>query len=516
MSITIQRALLSVYDKNDLLPFATFLHQRGIEIVSTGGTALLLKKHNIPVIEIEDFTQHPEIMEGRVKTLHPKIHGGILGRRDKDVAIMEQCGISDIDLIVVNLYPFEKVIQEPTCTLEHAIENIDIGGPALIRAAAKNHAWVTVVVDPKDYVLIMQQLEQENSIAEHVRFRMAKKAFHTTAKYDGCIANYLSKLDDEYHPKAFGDYCHIPLEFDRSLRYGENPHQIAALYREITPNQTTLSHAEFLHGKGLSHNNILDAETAITCCYQFENPTCVIVKHANPCGVAESTTLLSAYEKAFLCDPQSAFGGILAFNRAVDKDLLAKIFSQQFVEVVIAPEFTRDALHFAKLKPNTLLIMTGTTKLDFSHLLPDFKKIRGAVLLQGWDNIPFDPSACSIVTKKSPTATQWEDLIFAWKVVKFVKSNAIVLAHDRHTIGIGAGQTSRVSSVEIARDKTKISTVKTDKAVLASDAFFPFKDGVELAANIPITAIIQPGGSIRDQEVIDTCDQLGLAMVFTH
>lgn len=517
MPTMIQRALISVSDKTDLIDFASRLRARGIELLSTGGTKKALEDANIEVTDVSDYTGFPEMMDGRVKTLHPKIHGGILGRRDIDADTMIKHDIFDIDLVVVNLYPFEQVTKRNNCTLQDAIENIDVGGPALLRAAAKNHEWTTVVTERQDYDAILWYLEQnDGAIPDDIRFKLAAKAFAHTARYDGMIANYLGQFDGDFNKQNYSQYFNIQFELDRPLRYGENPQQSSALYREKTNNQTILSLAELVQGKPLSFNNIVDTSSALECCYQFEKPTCVIVKHANPCGVACADTLLNAYQKAYACDPTSSFGGIIAFNHTVDHKLIEAILQNQFVEAICAPAFTNEAIQAVAQKPNVRVLATGSNDLSFENMMPDFKRIRGGLLVQDWDKTIVTPDKCEVVTQLAPSNQQWDDMMFAWHVAKFVKSNAIVLANIGQTIGIGAGQMSRVFSVEIAKLKAEHADLDLKGCALASDAFFPFKDNIQLAHELGVGAIIQPGGSMRDNEVIQACNDYGIPMVFTH
>lgn len=513
----IRRALISVSNKDRLIEFAHVLHTFGIEILSTGGTAIFLQEHDIPVIEISDYTCFPEIMDGRVKTLHPKVHGGILGRREIDNTVMQTHDIHPIDLVVVNLYPFETVIKEPDCTFEKAIENIDIGGPALIRAAAKNHRDVTVVVDPTDYTRICEAIgNHEQGISFTLRLELAKKAFARIAVYDAQIANYLYRTDihDEF-PQVY-----MPCFYKKmSLRYGENPHQAAALYVQPEVGSGTLAAAKKLQGKDLSFNNLADANAALACVKQFNTiPACVIVKHANPCGAATGETLLAAYHKAFATDPKSAFGGIIAVNQLLDAATLQTILDQQFVEVLIAPQIETPALAIARQKPNLRLMIYGDNHGAHSEIARqelEYKTIDGGLLVQTIDKAVLDHAKLQVVTKRMPDKDELADLLFAWNMVKFVKSNAIVYAKDNQTIGIGAGQMSRIDSAEIALKKASDAGLTVKGAVMASDAFFPFRDVVDIAAQNGIRAIIQPGGSIRDAEVIEAADEAGIAMVFT-
>lgn len=508
----IQRALISVSNKEGLIEFARVLIEFGVEILSSGGTAAFLKEQDIPVVEIEKYTGFPEIMGGRVKTLHPKIHGGILGRRGIDDAIMKTHDIRPIDLVVVNLYPFEDVVSDPDSTREQAIENIDIGGPALIRAAAKNHAHVTVVVDPADYTRICEALASpENGIDFALRCALAKKAFGRTAIYDATIANYLHCENQEtIFPEVY-----LPCFYKQmSLRYGENPQQSAAVYVDPTMPIHTLATAKKLQGKELSYNNLADANAALACVNSFEQPACVIVKHANPCGVAIGKTLLEAYQQAFATDSKSAFGGIIAVNQLLDSHTLQTILEQQFVEVIIAPQIETQALSIAKQKPNVRLLVYGNEQKIPTATL-QYKTIQGGLLIQTSDDAVINPNQLQTVTQKIPTADELADLLFAWKVVKYVKSNAIVLAKQQRTVGIGAGQMSRIDSAEIAFKKAQEAGLLSEGVVMASDAFFPFRDVVDVAAKHHIRAIIQPGGSLRDAEVIEAANAAGIAMVFT-
>lgn len=515
LTSTIQRALISVSDKTGLLPFAESLFKKGIEIISTGGTAKLLQEHNIPVTEISEFTGFPEMMEGRLKTLHPKVHGGILGRRDLDADIMHEHDIHDIDLVVVNLYPFESTIANPGCTLSQAIENIDIGGPTLLRAAAKNHDWVTVVVDPNDYQRILDNMAtHRGATTSELRFELASKVFAHTAAYDGAIANYFGSILPNGEKHDFPNTLSLQFKLDKTLRYGENPHQKAALYLDKELCAGTIASATLLQGKPLSFNNINDAEGALECVKLFEQPACVIVKHANPCGVAISNDLLTAYQKAYACDPESSFGGIIAFNQVVDHQTLTAIFENQFVEVIIAPEFTENALTLATSKVNLRLLTTGDLSGGNHTSGHDIKRIHGGILVQDFDQTLLQSNDLTIVSHQQPTASQITDLIFAMKVAQYVKSNAIVLAHQGQTIGIGAGQMSRVFALKIAQMRAQDAAFKTENAVLASDAFFPFRDSVDLAAKMGIKAIIQPSGSKRDDEVIQAANEHGIVLAF--
>jgi phosphoribosylaminoimidazolecarboxamide formyltransferase/IMP cyclohydrolase len=506
-----KRALLSVSDKTGLVEFARGLKGLGVELLSTGGTQRLLKDSGIPAKEVSEVTGFPEIMDGRVKTLHPKIHGGILGRRGTDDAVMKQHGIAPIDLVVVNLYPFARTVARPGVTRDEAVENIDIGGPAMVRAAAKNHAHVTVVVDPADYPRVLEAA-RAGSASAALRAELAVKAFAHTADYDGRVAAYLAgDAKGAPFPATLG------LQFDKKLdlRYGENPHQRGAFYAERGAAAGTIAAARQLQGKALSFNNIGDADAALECVKQFVKPACVIVKHANPCGVAVSTEGIGpAYELAYQTDPTSAFGGIIAFNRELDGATLKAILDRQFVEVIVAPAFAAEAVKLAGAKPNVRLLDCGAWPEAPAPSF-DYQRVAGGLLVQDADLAVITPEQLKVVTKRAPTEAQLHDLVFAWKVVKFVKSNAIVYARERRTIGVGAGQMSRVYSAKIAGIKAADGKLEVKGSVMASDAFFPFRDTVDAAAAAGITAIIQPGGSMRDPEVIAAADEHGLAMVFT-
>ena len=513
---TIRRALLSVSDKTKLNEFAQALHLAGVEILSTGGTAKLLSQHKIPVIEVSDYTGFPEMMDGRVKTLHPKVHGGILGRRGMDDTVMQEHQINAIDLVVVNLYPFEQTISNPNCALETAIENIDIGGPAMLRSAAKNHADVTVVVDHNDYdVVIAEMQSNKNTVSDATRFRLAAKAFTHTARYDAAISQYLTGLDPESGQRdLFPAQLFLNYEKVQQMRYGENPHQQAAFYKATHINDASVASATQLQGKELSYNNIGDADAALECVKQFQQPACVIVKHANPCGVAVADTLLGAYDRAFATDPTSAFGGIIAFNRELDEACARAIVDRQFVEVILAPHIAEAAITALAEKPNVRVLKTGTwTNPHVSGL--DYKAVTQGLLVQDRDTGQVDESDLKVVTKRAPSPQEMQDLLFAWKVAKFVKSNAIVYCKDGMTIGVGAGQMSRVYSARIAGIKAADADLTVKGSVMASDAFFPFRDGLDSAAEVGITAVIQPGGSMRDEEVIEAADEHNIAMVFT-
>jgi len=509
----VQRALLSVSDKTGLLEFAQKLHARGIELLSTGGTAKLLADNDVPVIEVSDYTGFPEMMDGRVKTLHPKIHGGILARRGTDDAVMKQHDIPPIDLIIVNLYPFAETIARKDCTLEDAIENIDIGGPTMVRASAKNHEYVTIVVNPSDYALLEKELEENSgSISKETRFKLAVKAFEHTAAYDGMIANYLGKIVENDKPEGFPTTFNTQFKLAQTTRYGENSHQKGAFYVEEKQTGASISTAKQLQGKELSYNNISDTDAALECVKQFENePACVIVKHANPCGVATGKDILEAYQRAFSTDPESAFGGIIAFNQKLNGKTAKAIIEKQFVEVIIAPSVSEKASKAISEKQNVRLLKCG--KFEESTPRLDFKRVNGGLLVQDADLDLYEK--LEIVTRRSPTDEEMRDLLFAWKIAKFVKSNAIVYAKDNMTIGVGAGQMSRINSARIAGIKAEQAELTVTGSVMASDAFFPFRDGIDAAAEAGIAAVIQPGGSMRDEEVIAAADEADMAMVFT-
>ena len=509
----ITRVLISVSDKRGIVDLARELSQRGVEILSTGGTARTLTEKDIPVTEVSDYTGFPEMMDGRVKTLHPKIHAGILGRRGTDDQVMRENGIHPIDMIVANLYPFEQTVANPDCELEAAIEDIDIGGPTMLRAAAKNYTDVTVLVDVADYQRVIEEMDANaGTVTTETRFDLALKAFEHTARYDGIIANYLgTRLN-----KKISDFPRvINLQFQQAqtMRYGENPHQKAAFFIEPQQSEICISTAKQLQGKELSYNNIADTDAALECVKQFsEGPTCVIVKHANPCGVAFGTNLLEAYNRAFSTDPESAFGGIIAFNQELDGETAQAIIERQFVEVIIAPSVSREAVNVVAEKQNVRLLECGEWRSELIHRL-DFKRVNGGLLAQEADLQLTKETR--IVTKRTPTDREMEDMLFTWRVAKFVKSNAIVFGRDGMTIGVGAGQMSRVNSARIAAIKAEQAKLKVTGAVMASDAFFPFRDGLDNAAAVGITAVIQPGGSMRDQEVIEAANEHDIAMVFT-
>jgi phosphoribosylaminoimidazolecarboxamide formyltransferase/IMP cyclohydrolase len=510
----LRRALLSVSDKRGLAAFATELHRRGIELLSTGGTSRLLADERLPVREVASYTGFPEMMAGRIKTLHPRVHGGLLGRRGTDDEVMRAHGIEPIDLLVVNLYPFAATIARPDCTYQEAIENIDIGGPAMLRAAAKNHADVTVLVDPGDYATVLSEIDQSGNTSIDTRSRLAAKAFAHTAQYDTMIAGYLQQRlsGEEYAP--FGRQLALYFDKQQDLRYGENPHQRAAFYRNPRSAGGSVTTAKILQGKELSFNNIADADAAIECVRQYAQPACVIVKHANPCGVAVAGDTLRAYEGAYRTDPTSAYGGIIAFNRELDGTTARAIVERQFAEVIAAPSITADALSALAARKNLRVLATGDLTADTGEEI-EFRTVTGGLLLQDRDLGRVDPADLKIVSRRQPTAQELADLQFAWSVCKFVKSNAIVFARDGGTIGIGAGQMSRVYSTRVAALKAADENLPVRGAAMASDAFFPFRDGIDVAAEYGIAAIIHPGGSVRDQEVIAAADEHSMAMVLT-
>ena len=529
----IKTALLSVSDKTGLAEFARGLAGFGVSLLSTGGTAQLLRDSGIGVTEVSDHTGFPEMLDGRVKTLHPKIHGGILARRDipAHVGAIHAAGIATIDLVVVNLYPFSQTIARADCTLEEAIENIDIGGPAMVRSAAKNHAHVAVVTDPADYPAILGEMGAANgAVGPAMRFKLAQKAFSHTAAYDSAISNYLTARGADGTRADFPQRLNLNFELAQALRYGENPHQNAAFYADLVPAPGSLAGYAQLQGKELSYNNIADADAAWECVKTFAQPACVIVKHANPCGVAVAGDTLEAYRRAFATDPTSAFGGIIAFNRELDAATAAAV-SEQFVEVLLAPQISAGARAALARKENVrvLEISLGRSDVPPSPLPPrptgegnfmnpsrcDYKRVGGGLLVQTPDNFSISAQALKVVTKVHPTSVQEEDLLFAWRVAKFVKSNAIVFCGNGQTLGVGAGQMSRIDSARIAAIKAKNAGLSLQGSVVASDAFFPFRDGLDVVAEAGATAVIQPGGSLRDAEVIAAADERGIAMVFT-
>jgi phosphoribosylaminoimidazolecarboxamide formyltransferase/IMP cyclohydrolase len=511
----IRRALISVSDKTGVVDLARGLAARGAEILSTGGTARLLAEQGVPVTEVSEYTGFPEMMGGRVKTLHPLIHGGILARRGQDEAVMEASGIKPIDLVAVNLYPFEETVAKADCDLATAIENIDIGGPTMLRAAAKNHHGVAVLVDAADYGRVLAEIESTGGLCDATRFDLAVKAFEHSAAYDGAIANYLGAVVEHPQGKPEGLPRTFNLQFRKrqAMRYGENPHQEAAFYTARCADEPCVATAVQLQGKGLSYNNIADTDAAIECVKQFdEQPACVIVKHANPCGVALGENLLAAYDRAYRTDPESAFGGIVAFNRELDAETARTLVERQFVEVIVAPRVSPEAVAAVAAKKNVRLLACGDWGPTRSPFM-DFKRVRGGLLVQDADlKLSAELKA---VTRRQPSAEEMLDLMFAWRVAKFVKSNAIVYCRERMTIGVGAGQMSRVNSARIAAIKAEQAGLEVKGAVMASDAFFPFRDGIDQAAAAGIVAVIQPGGSMRDEEAIAAADEHGIAMVFT-
>ncbi len=507
-------ALISVSDKTGIEDFAQGLITAGYEILSTGGSAKRLKTADIVVTDVSTYTGFPEIMAGRVKTLQPLIHGGILARRGTDEAIMDAHNIRPIDIVVVNLYPFEETIAQADCSLEEAIENIDIGGPAMVRAAAKNHADVTLIVDPDDYSEVLQQLSA-GSLDSNDRRQLAIKAFAHTARYDGLIASYLSSHDENGTETGLPEYYTPQFKQKQVMRYGENPHQRAAFYTEPQPAAGNIASSKQIQGKALSFNNIADADAALEAIKLFsEMPACVIVKHANPCGVAQANTLIEAYENAFATDPTSSFGGIIAFNQSLDTSTAEKILSQQFVEVVIAPAINSGVAEIFAAKKNVRLLVSGEWRQHNAGVF-DLKKVNGGLLIQDRDLHILAKADCQIVSQRAPSETEWADLQFAWKVAQMVKSNAIVYAGDGRTLGIGAGQMSRIDSARIARWKASDAKLSLLGVAMASDAFFPFRDGIDTAADAGIKAIIHPGGSIRDEEIITAANEHDIAMVFT-
>ena len=505
----VRRALISVSNKTGIVELARRLMQAQVEILSTGGTAALLRDHGVRVVEVSEYTGFPEMMDGRIKTLHPRIHAGLLGRRGTDDEQMEEYGIPPIDLVVVNLYPFAQTVARADCTREDAIENIDIGGPAMLRAAAKNHAAVTVLVDAEDYDPVAEEIAAYQGVSRSTRERLAAKAFSHTACYDGIISNYLTTDADDDLPATLN----LQFRKHQTMRYGENPHQQATFYKERDPAEVGIASAVQRQGKALSYNNVADTDAALECVKNFDEPACVIVKHANPCGVAVADSLGAAYDLAFSTDPESAFGGIIAFNRELDGATAATIVERQFVEVIIAPGVSEEALQAVAEKKNVRLLETGQWSAAAGAL--DFKRVNGGLLVQDRDDGVVTRPDLTVVTERQPDEQEWLDLLFAWKVAKFVKSNAIIYAANNRTIGIGAGQMSRVNSARIAAIKAEHANLEVKGAVMASDAFFPFRDGIDNAAERGIAAVIQPGGSIRDDEVIAAANEAGMAMVFT-
>lgn len=519
----IKTALLSVSDKAGIVPFAKALHQLGIRLISTGGTAKLLAENHLPVVEVATLTNFPEMLDGRVKTLHPMVHGGLLAIRNnpKHMQALEEHGIGTIDLVVINLYPFAQTIAKDTCTFEDAIENIDIGGPAMLRAAAKNHQDVTVLISPEDYAGVLDEIKaHDGAVSFTTNLRLAKKVFAHTAQYDGAIANYLSALpDNQAHLKRslFPRSLHLNFERVQELRYGENPHQSAAFYKDLPTHTGSLASYRQLQGKELSYNNIADADAAWECVKSFgDTPSsgqsaCVIVKHANPCGVAVANSIVAAYEKAFKTDPSSAFGGIIAFNRECDV-LTAQAVSKQFVEVLIAPSFTAEALTLLRQKQNVRVLQIP---LSSSHNAYDLKRVGGGILVQTPDVQHILPHELRVVSKKQATQQELQEMLFAWKVAKFVKSNAIVFCANGMTLGIGAGQMSRIDSAKIAGIKATHAGLSLKGSVVASDAFFPFRDGLDVVVAAGASCVIHPGGSMRDEEVVQAADEHGIVMVYT-
>ena len=509
----IARALLSVSDKSGIVELARALAALGVELISTGGTAKLLSKQGIVVTEVSAYTGFPEMLDGRVKTLHPRIHAGLLARRDEPAhrAALQAAGIGTIDLLVVNLYPFAATVADPDSRFEDAIENIDIGGPAMLRSAAKNHAAVAVVVDPADYVRVLNEIRSSGSVSDATRFGLAAKVFAHTAAYDGAISNYLHSLDAQHRRLEYPEVLSLQFSKVDDLRYGENPHQTAAFYRDANPAPGGIAEHRQVQGKELSYNNIADADAAWECVKGFSDPACVIVKHANPCGAATADTLRSAYEKAFKTDPVSAFGGILAFNRALD-EATAEALAAQFAEVVIAPRVEAQAQRVLAKKANLRVL---EVPLAHGAQAYDFKRVGGGLLLQTSDSRVLDQNNFRVVTRTAPSEAQWADLLFSWCVAKYVKSNAIVFCGGGMTLGVGAGQMSRIDSVRIAAMKAHAAGLSLQGSVVASDAFFPFRDGLDALADAGAAAVIQPGGSVRDAEVIGAAEERGVAMVFT-
>jgi phosphoribosylaminoimidazolecarboxamide formyltransferase/IMP cyclohydrolase len=512
--IRIRQALLSVSDKSGLVELARALASQGVALLSTGGTAKLLAANGVRATEVADYTGYPEMLDGRLKTLHPKVHGGLLARRDlpEHLAAITDAGIELIDLVVVNLYPFQQTIARPGCTFEEAIENIDIGGPTMVRAAAKNHAGVAVVTDPGDYAALLEEMRANDAhLSAATRLALAKKAFAHTAAYDAGVANYLTSLDETARPTLFPQKLTLQWEKAQPMRYGENPHQEAAFYRDADPVAGSLARYEQIQGKELSYNNIADADAAWECVKTFERPACVIVKHANPCGVAEGDDCLAAYTRAFKTDPTSAFGGIIAFNRPLD-GATADAVGKQFVEVVIAPAIDERARAALAGKGNVRVLVVPLATAAQRY---DLKRVGGGLLVQTPDSRNVGAGELKVVTRRQPTEEELGDLLFAWRVAKYVKSNAIVFCGDRMTLGVGAGQMSRVDSARIAAIKAQNAGLSLAGSVVASDAFFPFRDGLDVVAGAGAKAVIQPGGSMRDDEVIAAADERGLAMVFT-
>ncbi|MCR9936967.1 bifunctional phosphoribosylaminoimidazolecarboxamide formyltransferase/IMP cyclohydrolase [Vibrio diabolicus] len=517
----IRRALISVSDKTGIVEFAQALAERGVDILSTGGTARLLAEQGIAVTEVSDYTGFPEMMDGRVKTLHPKVHGGVLGRRGQDDDVMAKHGINPIDMVVVNLYPFAETVAKEGCTLADAVENIDIGGPTMVRSAAKNHKDVTIVVNAHDYDRVIAEMdENEKSLTLETRFDLAIAAFEHTAAYDGMIANYFGTMVPSYGENKEGDEeSKFPRTFNQQfekkqdMRYGENSHQAAAFYVEANPQEASVSTARQIQGKALSYNNIADTDAALECVKEFNEPACVIVKHANPCGVALGKDILEAYNRAYQTDPTSAFGGIIAFNQELDAKTASAIVERQFVEVIIAPSVSAEAIEVVAAKKNVRLLECGEWSTKTTGF--DVKRVNGGLLVQDRDQGMVSLDDLKVVSKRQPTEEELKDALFCWKVAKYVKSNAIVYAKGDMTIGVGAGQMSRVYSAKIAGIKAADEGLEVAGSVMASDAFFPFRDGIDAAAEAGIKCVIQPGGSMRDDEVIAAADEHGMAMIFT-
>ncbi len=517
----IRRALISVSDKTGIVEFAQALAERGVDILSTGGTARLLAEQGIAVTEVSDYTGFPEMMDGRVKTLHPKVHGGVLGRRGQDDDVMAKHGINPIDMVVVNLYPFAETVAKDGCTLADAVENIDIGGPTMVRSAAKNHKDVTIVVNASDYDRVIAEMDaNDKSLTLETRFDLAIAAFEHTAAYDGMIANYFGTMVPSYGENKEGDQeSKFPRTFNQQfakkqdMRYGENSHQAAAFYVEANPQEASVSTARQIQGKALSYNNIADTDAALECVKEFNEPACVIVKHANPCGVALGKDILEAYNRAYQTDPTSAFGGIIAFNQELDAETATAIVERQFVEVIIAPSVSAEAIEVVAAKKNVRLLECGEWSTKTTGF--DVKRVNGGLLVQDRDQGMVSLDDLKVVSKRQPTEEELKDALFCWKVAKYVKSNAIVYAKGDMTIGVGAGQMSRVYSAKIAGIKAADEGLEVAGSVMASDAFFPFRDGIDAAAEAGIKCVIQPGGSMRDDEVIAAADEHGMAMIFT-
>ncbi|HAS7003281.1 TPA: bifunctional phosphoribosylaminoimidazolecarboxamide formyltransferase/IMP cyclohydrolase [Vibrio parahaemolyticus] len=517
----IRRALISVSDKTGIVEFAQALAERGVDILSTGGTARLLAEQGIAVTEVSDYTGFPEMMDGRVKTLHPKVHGGVLGRRGQDDDVMAKHGINPIDMVVVNLYPFAETVAKEGCTLADAVENIDIGGPTMVRSAAKNHKDVTIVVNASDYDRVIAEMDaNDKSLTLKTRFDLAIAAFEHTAAYDGMIANYFGTMVPSYGENKEGDEeSKFPRTFNQQfekkqdMRYGENSHQAAAFYVEANPQEASVSTARQIQGKALSYNNIADTDAALECVKEFNEPACVIVKHANPCGVALGKDILEAYNRAYQTDPTSAFGGIIAFNQELDAETATAIVERQFVEVIIAPSVSTEAIEVVAAKKNVRLLECGEWSTKTTGF--DVKRVNGGLLVQDRDQGMVSLDDLKVVSKRQPTEEELKDALFCWKVAKYVKSNAIVYAKGDMTIGVGAGQMSRVYSAKIAGIKAADEGLEVAGSVMASDAFFPFRDGIDAAAEAGIKCVIQPGGSMRDDEVIAAADEHGMAMIFT-